>query len=110
MLLHLFQPQAALFRTGWFMEPLVTHILMIVALRTRRHLFASRPQRAVAGRLSALTVALPFMPEIGRWFEFVHPPVLDFAFLGAVARPDDDGAREACLLRAPGANARTLTS
>jgi Mg2+-importing ATPase len=30
---------------------------------------------------AALTIALPFLPGIGRWFEFVHPPAIYFPFL-----------------------------
>jgi Mg2+-importing ATPase len=84
VLLLLFQADEALFRTGWFVESLVTQILMIFAVRTRRHLFASRPHRAVAGLAfgtAMLTLALPFLPGIGRWFEFVRPPVAYFPFL-----------------------------
>jgi Mg2+-importing ATPase len=87
VLLLLFQADEALFRTGWFVESLVTQILMIFAVRTRRSLFASRPHRAVAGlavATAALTLALPFLPAVGRWFEFVHPPAGYFAFLAAV--------------------------
>jgi Mg2+-importing ATPase len=86
-LLLVFQAGEVLFRTGWFVESLVTQILMIFAVRTRRHLFASKPHRAVAALAfgtAALTLALPFLPGIGRWFEFVHPPAGYFAFLSAV--------------------------
>jgi len=87
VLLLLFHADEAFFRTGWFLESLVTQILMIFAVRTRRHLFASRPHRAVTALAlgtAALTLALPFLPGIGRWFEFVHPPATYFAFLLAV--------------------------
>jgi Mg2+-importing ATPase len=43
VLLLLFQATETQFRTGWFIESLVTQILMIFAVRTRRQLFASRP-------------------------------------------------------------------
>jgi len=84
VLLLVFHGNEAFFRTGWFVESLVTQILMIFAVRTRRHLFASHPHRAVAGLAfltAALTLALPFIPGIGRWFEFVRPPAAYFAFL-----------------------------
>ena len=87
VLLLLFHADQAFFRTGWFVESLVTQILMIFAVRTRRHLFASRPHRAVAGLAfgtAALTLALPFLPAISQWFEFVQPPAIYFAFLLAV--------------------------
>jgi len=74
------------FRTGWFVESLVTQILMIFSVRTRRNLFASRPHRAVVVLAiggAALTLTLPFLPGVGRWFEFTHPPILYFGFLAA---------------------------
>jgi P-type Mg2+ transporter len=86
-LLLLFQADVAFFRTGWFMETLATQILWIFAVRTRRHLFASRPHQVVAALAfgaASLTIALPFLPGIGRWFEFVHPPAIYFPFLLAV--------------------------
>jgi Mg2+-importing ATPase len=85
--LLLFHASEAVFRTGWFVESLVTQILMIFVVRTRRHLFASRPHRAVTGLAfgtAALTLALPFLPVISGWFEFVGPPAAYFAFLLAV--------------------------
>ncbi len=69
------------------LKSLVTQILMIFAIRTRRHLFASRPHWVVAVLAfgtAALTLALPFLPGISRWFEFVRPPPTYFAFLLAV--------------------------
>jgi Mg2+-importing ATPase len=86
-LLLLFHADVAFFRTGWFVETLATQILWIFAVRTRRHFFASRPHPAVAGLAfgtAALTVALPFLPGINRWFEFVYPPASYFPFLFAV--------------------------
>jgi len=77
----------AFFRTGWFVESLVTQILMIFAVRTRRSLFASRPQGLVTALAiggAALTLALPFLPFVSGWFQFVRPPALYFVFLAAV--------------------------
>jgi Mg2+-importing ATPase len=87
VLLRMFHADEAFFRTGWFVESLVTQILMIFAVRTRRHLFASRPHRAVtllAFGAAALTLALPFLPVIGQWFEFIHPPAAYYAYLVAI--------------------------
>lgn len=83
VLIFIFQANEALFRTGWFIESLVTQILMIFSVRTHRHLFASRPHAVVTGLAigtSALTVALPFLP-LGVWFRFVMPPPAYFGFL-----------------------------
>jgi Mg2+-importing ATPase len=77
----------AFFRTGWFVESLVTQILMIFAVRTRRSLFASRPQRTVTllaiGGVG-LTLALPFLPGVGQWFQFARLPAPYFGFLAAI--------------------------
>jgi len=87
LLLLYFHATETFFRTGWFVESLATQILMIFAVRTRRGMFASRPHRAVVGLAigtAVLTLALPFLPEIGQWFEFVYLPASYFAFLLAV--------------------------
>jgi P-type Mg2+ transporter len=83
VLLFVLQVDVLQFRTGWFIESLITQLLMIFAVRTRRHLFGSRPHALVAALAlgaSALTVALPFLP-IGAWFEFVVPVTPYFGFL-----------------------------
>ncbi len=83
VLIFIFHAEVALFRTGWFIESLVTQVLMIFSVRTHRHLFASRPHKLVivlAIGTSVLTMALPFLP-IGAWFQFVVPPPAYFGFL-----------------------------
>lgn len=83
VLIFLFHASVVFFRTGWFVESLVTQILMVFAVRTRRKLFTSRPHRLVSGLAvgtAALTIALPFLP-IGSWFHFVGLPVPYFGFL-----------------------------
>ncbi len=87
LLILLFHAGEELFRTGWFVESLVTQILMIFAVRTRRRLFASRPGLGVAvlavGAV-AFTLALPVLP-FGAWFGLVVPPAGYFAALLPVA-------------------------
>ncbi len=83
LLLLVFHAGEELFRTGWFVESLVTQILMIFAVRTRRHLFASRPGLGVAVLAAgavAFTLALPVLP-FGAWFGLVVPPAGYFAAL-----------------------------
>jgi len=86
VLLLLFRATVPQFRTGWFIESLVTQILMIFSVRTRHHPFASRPHVAVtmlAIGTAALTLALPFLP-VGIWFEFVAPTGPYYLFLALV--------------------------
>ncbi len=65
VLLLVFHATVSQFRTGWFIESLVTQILMIFMVRTRRWFFASRPSPAVialAAGAAFLTIILPFPP------------------------------------------------
>ncbi|MFA5120031.1 magnesium-translocating P-type ATPase [Zavarzinia sp.] len=82
-LLHLFGAGEALFQTGWFIESITTQVLVVFAIRTRRRLFRSRPHpllAAMAAGAVAVAIALPFL-GLGRWFGFVAPPPLFFAYL-----------------------------
>jgi Mg2+-importing ATPase len=85
VLFRLFDAGEALFQTGWFVESLVTQILVVFAIRTRRPLFSSRPHPLLAGSalcLAALAVILPFTP-VGAWFGLVPLPMLFFYYLAA---------------------------
>ncbi len=82
-LLHLFNANEALFQTGWFIESITTQVLVVFAIRTRRLFFRSKPHRllvAMALGSAAVATALPFTP-VGRWFGFIAPPPLFFAYL-----------------------------
>jgi Mg2+-importing ATPase len=85
VLFRLFDAGEALFQTGWFVESLVTQILVVFAIRTRRPLFGSRPHPLLAGSalgLAALALILPFTP-VGAWFGLVPLPAQFFFYLAA---------------------------
>ncbi len=84
-LVFIFHADEIQFRTGWFVESLVTQLVMIFAVRTQRHLWKSRPHTIVgilALSMSAITIALPYLP-VSTWFSFVALPPLYFVFLVA---------------------------
>ncbi len=64
-LLFVLKADEPLFQTGWFVESLLTEILIIFVMRTRGSAFASRPGTWL-WRLAALTaglgVVLPYLP------------------------------------------------
>jgi Mg2+-importing ATPase len=67
---------AALFRTGWFLESLLTELVIVLVVRTRLPVLRSRPGRLLwtsTLAVSALAIALPWLPG-GGWFEFVPLP------------------------------------
>lgn len=77
LLLWVFHAGEALFQTGWFVESLMTQVLVIFVIRTRARPWLSRPHPALAASslgIVALAEALPFSP-LGTWFGFVPLPV-----------------------------------
>lgn len=75
---------AELFRTGWFVESLLTEILIIFVVRTWKPCWRSRPGRLLLGSSLAVilvTLALPYSP-VATWFGLVPlPPGLLLALL-----------------------------
>jgi Mg2+-importing ATPase len=65
------------FRTGWFLESVVSASLIVLVIRSRRPFFNSRPAKylLIATLLTVVvTVALPFTP-LGEIFEFRGLPI-----------------------------------
>jgi Mg2+-importing ATPase len=82
--LHLLRATAQQFRTGWFLESVVSASLIVLVVRTRKPFFLSRPSRPLAvatGLVVALTIALPSTP-LAALFGFVP---LGFQYLGPLA-------------------------
>ncbi len=64
-LLLLFASGAELFRTGWFVESLLTELAVALVVRTRRPFHASRPGTlllATSIGIGALALAMPYLP------------------------------------------------
>ncbi len=66
-LLWVFQAAPASFRTGWFVESLLTELVVVLVMRTRRPFFASRPGRLLVmstAAVAALALAIPYLPLV----------------------------------------------
>jgi Mg2+-importing ATPase len=67
------------FRTGWFVESLLTELAIALVVRTRRPFWRSRPGTLLLVStclLVLLTLAIPYLPHAG-WMGFVPlPPAL----------------------------------
>lgn len=75
-LLRVLHATPALFRTGWFIESLLTELVIALVVRTRRPFFRSRPGRLLLVSslvLAVLTLAIPWLPPAGL-FGFVPVP------------------------------------
>jgi Mg2+-importing ATPase len=66
----------ALFRTGWFVESVLSASMVVLIIRTRRPAFRSRPGRLLTiatASIWAVTLALPYTP-LGAVFKFAPLP------------------------------------
>ncbi len=78
-LLWLFHASAEPFRTGWFIESLLTELVIALVVRTRRPFFNSRPGTLLLVStlcLMALTLAIPYLPYISVMGFVPLPPAL----------------------------------
>jgi P-type Mg2+ transporter len=83
VLLTVLHADAALFRTGWFVESLATQVLVIFIIRTRRNPLHSKPHPLLlisSVTIVLVSVILPLLP-IGRYFGFVALPPQFFVIL-----------------------------
>ena len=82
-LVYLLNASPELFRTGWFIESVMSEILVTFSIRTKRRFYKSRPSNLliltsiIVASISLLFVYSPF----GILFEFVQPPLW---FLGLI--------------------------
>jgi len=71
-----FRANVASFRTAWFVESLLTELVIALVVRTRRPFFRSRPGRVLLDStlaLIAVTLAIPYLPFV-RALGFVPLP------------------------------------
>ena len=65
-----------LFRTGWFVESLLTELVMVLVVRTRRPFYKSRPGTVLlvlTVGVMVLALVIPYLPKAGT-FGFVPLP------------------------------------
>ncbi len=86
VLLGVFHATPEMFRTGWFVESLLTELVIALIVRTRRPFFQSRPGSTLLWSTVALiTLALvfPYLPQVG-YLGFVPIPFSLLLSLGAI--------------------------
>lgn len=85
-MLWIFRATPELFRTGWFVESLLTELVIALVVRTRRPFFRSRPGRLLLASTMLLipfTLAIPYLPY-ARVLGFVPAPPLLLAALAGI--------------------------
>jgi len=78
VLLLVFKSPEGLFRTGWFIESVLSASLIVLVIRSRRPFFKSYPGRYLLLAtivIVGVTLVLPFT-SLGTLFGFVQPPLL----------------------------------
>ena len=86
VLLKVFEANAAMFQTGWFVESLASQVLVIFVIRTRGSPFASRPAPwLLAAAIAAVGAAalVPWTP-LASYFGFVAPPASFYLVIAAM--------------------------
>jgi P-type Mg2+ transporter len=86
LLLTFFPAIPELFRTGWFVESLLTELVVALVVRTRRPLFRSKPGRALlltTLALIPLAFAIPYLPYAAV-LGFVELPASLLAMLATI--------------------------
>jgi Mg2+-importing ATPase len=83
-----FGASPALFRTGWFVESLLTELAIALVVRTRRRAWRSAPGRLLVWltvAVAILAVALPYLPVAGVLGFVPPPPAMVLAIFGIAA-------------------------
>lgn len=83
VLLYVLKVREASFQTGWFIESVITELLILFIIRTHKNFFKSNPSRplvllTIIGVL--LTLALPYLPFAGD-IGFVRLPLLSLTIM-----------------------------
>ena len=87
-LLFLFRASPAEFRTGWFIESLLTELVIALVVRTRRLFFRSRPGRLLLAStliVIGVTIVLPYLPSHTVFGFIPLPAPLMLTMLGLTA-------------------------
>jgi Mg2+-importing ATPase len=84
-LLFLFRASPEEFRTGWFIESLITELIIALVVRTRHLFFRSRPGKLLLVStlvFIAITLVLPYLPFISVFGFIPLPAPLMLTMLG----------------------------
>ena len=87
VLLFVLNASPELFRTGWFIESVVSAACIVLVVRSRKPMLGSRPSRYLLGATVLVviaTVAFPFAPVLDELFEFSRPPLHFLGWMGLI--------------------------
>jgi Mg2+-importing ATPase len=88
VLLGVFSVGVTEFRTGWFVQSLLTELVIALVVRTRRPFYRSRPGRLLLVSTIVLTgvaLSIPYLPHMDALGFAPLPPLLLLALVGVTA-------------------------
>jgi P-type Mg2+ transporter len=86
VLLLILQATTDQFRTGWFLESVISASVTVLVIRTRKPFFRSKPGKYLSTAtllIVGLTLILPFSP-LGEVFGFIPVPIPFILFVGII--------------------------
>jgi Mg2+-importing ATPase len=86
VLLLILQATTDQFRTGWFLESVISASVTVLVIRTRKPFFRSKPGKYLLMAtllIVGLTLILPFSP-LGEVFGFIPLPISFILFVGVI--------------------------
>jgi P-type Mg2+ transporter len=86
VLLLLLNASTVLFRTGWFVESVVSATLIVLVIRSRRPFYKSIPGKQLIVATIAVVAAAVMLPftALGGLFQFSPPPILFIAAMAVI--------------------------
>lgn len=86
VLLWWFKADAALFRSGWFIENVASAALIVLAIRTRKVFSHSHPSRLLLAAVLIVAFGVPFLAytPLGTMFELVPLPLEFYGVLSGI--------------------------
>lgn len=87
VLLYILHVSPAIFRTGWFLESVLTQIFILLVIRTRYPLIKSRPSNYLlitTASIFCLVIILPYLP-VATLFELYPLPLKLFSIVLGIA-------------------------
>jgi Mg2+-importing ATPase len=87
VLLFVLHASPELFRTGWFIESVVSAACIVLVVRSRKPMLRSRPSHYLLGAtilVVAAAVAFPFASVLDGLFEFAQPPLHFLGWMGLI--------------------------
>jgi Mg2+-importing ATPase len=86
VLLYIFDAREKVFQTGWFIESVISAILIVLVVRTRLTFFKSLPGKYLSMATVFVLIVVLVLPvtPLAHWFGFVKLPLSYYGLMFAI--------------------------